>query len=52
MWSMQTIGFEYTGVAKLNPEIRAIFAGSPEAHTIPFGQSSAYENLSSIRWLI
>ncbi len=39
------MSFAYSGVANVNAEIQAIFAGSPDAHTIPFGQSSMYANL-------
>ncbi|KAK2749196.1 hypothetical protein FQN57_006811 [Myotisia sp. PD_48] len=35
-----SINFFYSGIANINEPIQAIFAGSPEAKTIPFGQST------------
>jgi hypothetical protein len=34
--------FYYTGIVKINEEIGKIFQYSPEAKTIPFGQSSKF----------
>jgi hypothetical protein len=37
--------FYYTGIVKINEEIGKIFQYSPEAKTIPFGQSSKFPSL-------
>lgn len=39
---MQAINIDYTGIAELAPEFVQIFAGAPDAKTIPFGLSGEF----------
>lgn len=43
----QGIGFSWEGVCKMDEKIGAIFSGSPEARTNPFGQISTCPPLCS-----